>query len=842
MNRYIYILLLVLMAASAAIFSPVQAQTFERTAGWCEQGNQVVTTSGVNSTTKVQRSYPSCTVTVYDQGTLNLATIYTDYGVTPKSNPFTANANGSYDFVSGTGRYDIVTSGAGQTVAFTRPGVWVAASQSFNLTVKEDDGSPSVSNVDTIQLLGGTVTSLGSGDVRLTTLSPNSTIGAVPYLSATLTLSDTPLTRETANQMSQRNGTNTQRMDWYHSFTDASNYQGLGLSFTSTGSTFASTTSGSGADNLNLNLSPAGTGFTSLNESTTITNAIQRGLQIDHQTTGIPAANFGVSLAFTLETTTTTVVDAAQISTIWTTATGGAQTSRLQFGTVLSGLAMQTIATLDQLSGLQLGIAGSQAGRLGLLNAGNTNTYTLVAPTSPAANRTITLPEVPASTQVLVISNTGAITASSTAPTSVGGSSGQVQWNNGGVLAGISGSVATTLGELTLASSARTGSAGRYFAIQTPADTSLTADTERVGIALGGNGSLATVIRQFTAGGGTFTAQREVLVVAPTYSFTSADTIGSAATFAVSAAPTAGTNATITQARALEVTAGKSWFGGDLVGLDTNERATLRIDASSGASAASTLMLFHPTGQPTQVATANFFQTSIGIGGTGRDIGIQLQPDTNGSYAMFAGYTAAGTVIANQNNTNPIFFGVNSVLLASMESGGRWLTRSGNGSTPSTNNQAMDGTTFTAVSGVNLGAGAQTLTVRTLLANEFGRDGDWMTVRIFGRLSGANNKVLTIRANQGANNVDAAVSSTFTTSGSWEAEANFRRDSSTQLAGMGWIVRGGSGAVAAIDGKNDANNNSFNFTNTINIQIVSNDTDANGATYDRMYIVKHNAP
>lgn len=45
---------------------------------------------------------------------------------------------------------------------------------------------------------------------------------------------------------------------------------------------------------------------------------------------------------------------------------------------------------------------------------------------------------------------------------------------------------------------------------------------------------------------GAITTQREFLLQAPTYSFVAASTITSAATFAVSAAPTAGTNATIT--------------------------------------------------------------------------------------------------------------------------------------------------------------------------------------------------------------------------------------------------------------------------------------------------------
>ena len=60
-----------------------------------------------------------------------------------------------------------------------------------------------------------------------------------------------------------------------------------------------------------------------------------------------------------------------------------------------------------------------------------------------------------------------------------------------------------------------------------------------------------------SAGAGTITTQREFLIVAPTYSFSSANTITTAATLAVTAAPTAGTNATITTALAFWVQAGK---------------------------------------------------------------------------------------------------------------------------------------------------------------------------------------------------------------------------------------------------------------------------------------------
>lgn len=81
-------------------------------AGFCEAGNQTVTFQGLISTTKVQRSFPSCTISVFISGTGTLATIYSDASSTPLANPFTANANGSWVFFAANGTYDVVRSGA----------------------------------------------------------------------------------------------------------------------------------------------------------------------------------------------------------------------------------------------------------------------------------------------------------------------------------------------------------------------------------------------------------------------------------------------------------------------------------------------------------------------------------------------------------------------------------------------------------------------------------------------------------------------------------------------------------------------------------------------------------
>ena len=63
-----------------------------------------------------------------------------------------------------------------------------------------------------------------------------------------------------SNILQQRNGNNAQTQQLYGTFTDASNYTRLSLAATSTTMTIACETAGTGADNIDLTLTPAGTG------------------------------------------------------------------------------------------------------------------------------------------------------------------------------------------------------------------------------------------------------------------------------------------------------------------------------------------------------------------------------------------------------------------------------------------------------------------------------------------------------------------------------------------------------------------------------------------------------
>lgn len=73
--------------------------------------------------------------------------------------------------------------------------------------------------------------------------------------------SDIALLRDAANIMAQRNGANAQTFRGYGTFTDATNYERWALSATiGTGITLAAETAGTGGDNLNVAVNPAGTG------------------------------------------------------------------------------------------------------------------------------------------------------------------------------------------------------------------------------------------------------------------------------------------------------------------------------------------------------------------------------------------------------------------------------------------------------------------------------------------------------------------------------------------------------------------------------------------------------
>jgi hypothetical protein len=81
------------------------------------------------------------------------------------------------------------------------------------------------------------------------------------------------LLRDAANTLAQVNGTNAQTFRVYGTFTDASNHVRASLSSTSTAVTLAAETAGTGADDIPLNLTAAGTGTIKVNSNLEIADA-----------------------------------------------------------------------------------------------------------------------------------------------------------------------------------------------------------------------------------------------------------------------------------------------------------------------------------------------------------------------------------------------------------------------------------------------------------------------------------------------------------------------------------------------------------------------------------------
>jgi hypothetical protein len=96
------------------------------------------------------------------------------------------------------------------------------------------------------------------------------------------------------------------------------------------------------------------------------------------------------------------------------------------------------------------------------------------------------------------------------------------------------------------------------FTITGAGHTTLTASTEATDV----NFNLARTVQFAT---GALTTQRAMRIQAPTYSFVGASTITTASTVAISGPPVAGTNATITNAYALNVESGNVRVGGNIL-------------------------------------------------------------------------------------------------------------------------------------------------------------------------------------------------------------------------------------------------------------------------------------
>lgn len=110
-----------LTLALLALLLTLSLSARERIDGFVEYGGQKPSIAGsARLSTAVQGSYPGATVTVYEAGTLTIATIYSTSGGAALANPFTALSNGYWYFYADDGCYDIRFSGGGLPASYTR--------------------------------------------------------------------------------------------------------------------------------------------------------------------------------------------------------------------------------------------------------------------------------------------------------------------------------------------------------------------------------------------------------------------------------------------------------------------------------------------------------------------------------------------------------------------------------------------------------------------------------------------------------------------------------------------------------------------------------------------------
>lgn len=153
--KFTFLLLLLLVPLS--LYANTSAQ------GWCEQGNRAVTLGGLTSTTKVQQSFPACTITVFLHNVTpaTKATLYSNNAVTPTplANPFTASSAGHWQWYAADGSYDVVMSGAGFPSPYTISDIVLTDGNLLTSLGAKCDGT-----TNDAAALGAAVTSLsGSG-------------------------------------------------------------------------------------------------------------------------------------------------------------------------------------------------------------------------------------------------------------------------------------------------------------------------------------------------------------------------------------------------------------------------------------------------------------------------------------------------------------------------------------------------------------------------------------------------------------------------------------------------------------------------------------------------------
>lgn len=330
------------------------------------------------------------------------------------------------------------------------------------------------------------------------------------------------------------------------------------------------------------------------------------------------------------------------------TATNAA-TSVLTTAMTINSSQVVTLGTTGTTQGT-LAFAGATSGLVTMMGAAAAGTWTMTLPiTAGTSGYSLTTDGAGNTTWTNVSGGGSGITIGTTTITS--GTNTRILYDDSGVVGESAGfTFGKTTGVFTLAPAVRTTGSPNILVVTSPADTTLTASTESTDA----NFNLSAT-RQFATG--TLAQQRAMLIQAPTYAFVGASTVTKASTLQIGGAPVAGTNATITSSSALSfgaapkanatsaminlsdtaLSSGNSngtyiggnpaAFTGDFLKFQVANTSVLKVD-SSGAmtmagsagtwfNAASTGVLFSPTGSHPGGASLLTLSTSSNFDDTG---------------------------------------------------------------------------------------------------------------------------------------------------------------------------------------------------------------------------------